>query len=104
MQSAIFTVYAQAASCSSFVNLTVNVRPAPIANAGPNQTVCAATAAVIGGSPAASGGTAPYGYAWTPATGLSATNVANPSATPPAYPQTYNLVVTDNFNCASPPS
>jgi hypothetical protein len=36
-------------------------------------------------------------YAWSPATGLSATNVANPTFTPPGPGiYTYELVVTDN--------
>lgn len=104
MQTSLFTVYAEAATCSSFITVMVNVRPLPVAVAGPNQTVCASTGGIIGGSPAASGGTPPYGYAWTPSTGLSAANISNPLATPASYPQTYDLVVTDNFNCASLPS
>ncbi len=104
LQTTTFAVYAQAAGCSSFVNVMVNVRPAPIADAGPDQTICIASGAVIGGSPSASGGTSPYNYAWTPASGLNATNVANPVATPVSFPQTYDLVVTDNFSCQSLPS
>ena len=104
MQPGIFSVYAEAAGCSSFVSVTVNVRPAPVAAAGTDQVVCALSATSIGGSPAASGGTPPYGYAWTPLTGLSSATVSNPVATPPSFPQTYNLVVTDNFNCSSLPS
>lgn len=33
-------------------------------------------------------------YSWFPATGLSATNIANPTATPPSLPFTYNVSYT----------
>src|SRR5688572_4912220 len=41
----------------------------------------------------ASGGTPPYSYAWTPATGLSAADIANPIAQPNVSTQ-YTVVVT----------
>lgn len=41
-------------------------------------------------------GTGNYNYSWTPATGLSATNVANPTFTPPSTGiYTFNCEVTD---------
>jgi hypothetical protein len=51
------------------------------ANAGVDKLFCStsATPIALGGNPAASCGVQPYTYAWAPATGLSATNVANPS-------------------------
>lgn len=42
----------------------------------------------------ASGGTPPYSYAWTPATGLSAADIPDPIATPSVSTQ-YTAVVTD---------
>ena len=50
---------------------------------------------------AASGGTAPYTYTWSPATGLSATNVANPYFVPPSA-GVYQFIVTiaDSIGCS----
>jgi len=45
----------------------------------------------------AMGGTGTYTYEWTPATGLSNPNIANPVATPDAT-TTYNIVVSDGEN------
>lgn len=71
------------------------------ANAGTNTSICLGSSLTIGGAPSASGGTAPYTYSWSPATGLSSTTVANPTATPTTT-TTYTLVVTDNLaNTAS---
>ncbi|MCX6876279.1 MAG: YDG domain-containing protein [Verrucomicrobia bacterium] len=61
------------------------------ANAGPDQSVSPAT---LGGSPVASGGTAPYTYNWSPGTGLTSATVANPGASP-GTTTTYTVTVTD---------
>lgn len=66
-----------------------------IANAGNNTSICAGQSVQIGGNPTASGGTPPYTYNWAPATGLSATNVSNPTASPNST-TTYSVTVTDN--------
>jgi len=63
-------------------------------DAGTNQMVCQDQAVDLGGSPTVSGGTAPYTYRWSPATGLSCANCANPQATP-RVTTTYTLAVTD---------
>jgi len=65
---------------------------APVAEAGPDKTIDQGGSAVLEGS--ASGGVAPYTYAWTPTAGLSDANVAAPIAPPPT-PTTYVLTVTD---------
>ena len=55
----------------------------PTVNAGANVSICAGQPTTIGGSPTATGGNpANYVYTWTPATGLSSTTVANPTASP----------------------
>ena len=55
----------------------------PTVNAGANVSICAGLPTTIGGSPTATGGNpANYVYTWTPATGLSSTTVANPTASP----------------------
>ena len=70
--------------------LTVNAGPASI-------TLCSNAQATLGGNPTATGGQGPYQYTWSPATGLSATNVANPVCTVNSTTQ-YTVTVTDANN------
>jgi len=63
------------------------------ASAGGDQVLLEGQSATLSGY--ASGGLPPYTYAWSPATGLSATNVARPVASP-AYNTVYTLTVTDS--------
>ncbi len=75
---------------------TVTVNANPVANAGPDVTICSGGTSPIGGQPQGN-----YAYFWTPATGLSATNIANPIAqdtnlTQQPKTRTYNMVVTIN--------
>ncbi|MFA5782551.1 MAG: T9SS type A sorting domain-containing protein [Bacteroidales bacterium] len=66
-----------------------------IANAGLNQVICLGQSVQLGGSPTASGGTAPYTYSWNPASGLNYNTVANPTASPLST-TAYAVTVTDN--------
>ncbi|MBI4947670.1 MAG: VCBS repeat-containing protein [Bacteroidetes bacterium] len=92
-----FVTVTDAVICSSTV--PVNVNPSPTANAGTDKYICPGTSVVIGGSPSASGGTAPYTFSWTPNNGtLSNAAIANPSANPNST-TTYNLLVTDANGC-----
>jgi len=79
---------------------TVNFVP-PVADAGSDPAaICEGGYVVIGGSPTASGGTAPYSYLWTPDDGtLNSTTVSNPSASPTST-TTYTLTVTDANGCS----
>lgn len=71
-----------------------------IADAGPDLGNCNGSGVFIGGSPTASGGTAPYTYQWTklsPSGGslyLNNSQSANPLAFPPVT-TTYRVTVTD---------
>jgi len=90
-------------NCSYNVSLNVTIYASPIANAGSTQVICQGAPVVIGGSPTASGGTppnTPYTYLWTPSTGLSCTNCANPIANTNT-PILYNVLVTDAHGCTS---
>jgi len=62
-----------------------------VANAGQDQTICAGSAAFLN----ATGGVT---YRWSPATGLSNANIANPVATPTTT-TTYSVTVRDAKNC-----
>ena len=81
--------------CSDSDSVVVKVPIPPSLNVG-NPTLCAGDTAQIGAD--ASGGTPPYTYNWSPPDGLSATNVAQPSAHP-AKTTTYTVSVTDSNGC-----
>lgn len=67
----------------------------PVADAGPDQIVCAGLSVQIGGSPTGSGGNGgPYTFNWSPATGLDDATAANPNASP-ATTTTYTVNVTE---------
>src|SRR5581483_7037724 len=75
------------------VNITTHV------TAGADTVVGLYAPIALGGSPTASGGTTPYHYAWSPATGLSSTSVANPNvSTASGFTSAY-LTVTDSLGC-----
>lgn len=85
--------------CVEDTVLSIHVYPIPVVEAGGSNAVCSGDSMQLGGSPAAMNGTAPYNYAWLPASGLSDASVANPMAAPTAN-TTYTLTVTDDNNCA----
>lgn len=71
-------------------------------NAGGAKTVCINGSVLLGGSPTASGGTAPYTYTWTPTTFLNNASSANPTASGYNSSITYTVRVTDkNGNTGS---
>jgi hypothetical protein len=95
-------VVTSVAGCASAggQNTSVTINPGPTADAGTNRTLCADSPVVIGGSPTASGGTGPYTYSWSPATGLSDATNANPTATV-TDTTTYTVTVTDHNGCTA---
>jgi gliding motility-associated-like protein len=78
-------------SCSNTATVSVTVNALPTVNAGNNAAVCLGAATNLQGTGAVN-------YAWTPATGLSCTNCANPSAAPAAT-TTYSVIGTDTHGC-----
>ncbi|MGQ0827184.1 MAG: PKD domain-containing protein [Bacteroidota bacterium] len=82
----------QFASCVSL--------PQVISNAGADHTIISGGSVMIGGSPTASGGTAPYTYSWSPAIGLNSSTISNPIADP-VTSTLYTLTVTDTKGCFS---
>jgi len=57
--------------------------------------------AAIGGSPTATGGTTAYTYSWSPATNLSSSTVANPTALCTGSTTTYTVTATDSRSCTA---
>jgi gliding motility-associated-like protein len=79
--------------CTGSNKMTLTVNATPGANSGPNQTLCAGSSVNLA---ATGNGT----YSWSPATGLSSTTVANPTANPGST-TTYTLTVTGSNSCTS---
>jgi hypothetical protein len=69
--------------------LVITITPIPVADAGPDQTICFRDSASIGTIAMAG-----ISYSWSPATGLSSTTAAEPNASP-AVTTTYYLLATN---------
>jgi gliding motility-associated-like protein len=82
-------------SCASVDNVTINVVPYPIANAGPDTTICYNTTAQLNGS---HNGTS---FSWAPANYLNNAAILNPIASPPRT-LSFVLSVTSNIGCPKP--
>lgn len=66
-------------SATDTVDVTVN--PTPVADAGDDATICSGDTTMLGGNPAATGGTPSYSYVWSPVEGLDNATLANPKFT-----------------------
>lgn len=81
--------------CISTDQMTVYIGASALvvsAEASPNS-LCEGSSAQL--QVLANGGSGEFSYSWTPSTGLSATNISNPIATP-SQTTTYTCTVTDN--------
>ncbi|QQS28823.1 MAG: HYR domain-containing protein [Sphingobacteriales bacterium] len=67
---------------------TITISSPPVANAGPDVSICSGSSTTLNGS--ASGATS---FSWSPTTGLSNPNIANPVATPTST-TTYTLTAS----------
>ncbi len=79
--------------CTGQDDITINVNAAPTANAGPNLVLCPGES----GQLMASGGVS---YQWSPTTGLSNPNIANPIVTTDGVTN-YTVTVMDEFGCTA---
>ncbi|MDQ3110471.1 MAG: gliding motility-associated C-terminal domain-containing protein [Bacteroidota bacterium] len=89
------TVTNSSTGCSTTDVVVVNVLQPPVANAGPDTSVCVGDSIAIGAQ-IVSGNT----YSWSPSTGLSSSTAAQPNASP-ATTTTYTLTVTNAAGCTS---
>jgi len=80
-------------ACVETDDITININNGPIADAGPSVTLCPGGS----GQLTASGGVA---YQWSPTTGLSNPNIANPIVTTDRVTN-YRVTVTDEFGCTA---
>ncbi|MDQ3190676.1 MAG: GEVED domain-containing protein, partial [Bacteroidota bacterium] len=91
-----YTVSAEYSGCTTNETVSVNIDPLTLSvNASPNDTVCEGTNLTLTSS--ASGGGAPYAYAWAGPNGFTS-NDQNPvlNAITVAEQGTYTLTITDN--------
>ena len=79
--------------CVGTDDITININNGPIADAGPSIVLCPGGS----GQLMASGGVS---YQWSPATGLSNPNIANPIVTT-SQVTNYQVTVTDEFGCTA---
>jgi gliding motility-associated-like protein len=79
-------------SCSATDNVTVTAVPYPVANAGPDTTICYNTSAVLHGSHNG------VSFTWSPTTTLTNFNTLTPTAHP-SRPTEYILSVLSNQGC-----
>jgi gliding motility-associated-like protein len=80
--------------CFKLDSITVNVNPAPIANAGTSETICFNAYTQLSGA----GGLI---YSWSPTTYLSNPNIQNPQVIQAKVNTTYSLSVKDLNGCNS---
>ncbi len=78
-----YTVTGTSSGCSNTASATVTITPLPVITVSGATSICSGGSTVI----TASGGTT---YSWSPATGLSSSTVANPTASP-ATTTTYTV-------------
>jgi len=86
-----YTVTYTTPNCSTTSTETVTIYDTPTADAGSDISVCDGQSASL----SASGGNS---YVWSPTTGLSNPNIANPTVTPTST-TTYTVTVTDANTC-----
>lgn len=82
------------ASCSDTVTKSITVHPKPNVTATGSGVVCQGVTAPITLQAAGA-----LNYVWSPATGLSCTNCANPTLTPPSATTTYVVTGTNTLGC-----
>jgi hypothetical protein len=95
-----FTVLVSDASVCQIRTDTIRLTltAGPTISAGTPKSICVGSSVQIG--TLATGGVGPYSYSWSPATGLSATNIAKPFASPTATTK-YFITVTGADGCQS---
>ncbi len=92
----IVTFIVNNGSCSAVDTMTIAIDSLPVASAGHDTTLCSVDSLQIGATAIAG-----YTYSWSPATGLSATNVSNPEAHVSVGTNVYVLTVTNAAGCTS---
>jgi PKD repeat protein len=85
-------------NCAVKDTIIISMNPPVSVQAGQDIKVCKGTIVTLGGNPTAQGGTAPITFQWTPSTGLTNPNSANPSLTV-QQSASYICTVIDGKGC-----
>jgi gliding motility-associated-like protein len=81
--------------CNDSLTKSLTVNPTPVINASNDTLICPDGAAQLWAHDGVT-------YSWSPATGLSNPNIANPLATPlPPAPVLYTVTVTNQYQCSA---
>jgi gliding motility-associated-like protein len=89
-----YTLIASKGACTATGHVTIQVKPAPLADAGQDTIICYGKNAQLQGS----GGN---GFVWAPSNYLSDAHIKDPVVMQPLQTMTYNLIVTDAEGCSS---
>ncbi|MBL0102289.1 MAG: gliding motility-associated C-terminal domain-containing protein [Bacteroidetes bacterium] len=90
-----YTVIGTTLGCSASAVSTVTLSSVLTVNAGLNDTICQGSSTILNATPANAGST----FSWSPAAGLSSTNIANPTANPSTN-TVYTVTITDANGCS----
>lgn len=90
-----YHVLSNIGKCIAEDDIVVTPIPYPVANAGPDNTICFGNSAQL----QASGGSI---YSWSPAAFLTATNIPNPVSVKPTDNVRYIVTVRDVLGCPKP--
>ncbi len=88
-----YTIDASLSFCPAIDSVVVTVNPVPTVTASGDTSICSGEQTTIHAFGNGS-------YSWSPTTGLSATNIANPIASPTST-TSYTVTVTNLFGCAA---
>ena len=81
--------------------ITIQVNPKPVADAGADQTINEGSTTILDGSGA--GGSGNYIYQWEPASLLVQNDIPNPQTTVLFSPTLFTLIIEDENGCFSEP-
>ncbi|HRD57273.1 MAG TPA: choice-of-anchor L domain-containing protein [Ferruginibacter sp.] len=90
-----YYITATSGICAKTDSVTVNVNAAPLANAGPDVTICFGADAVLQGQPGFTE------YSWSPAAILNNSTLAQPTVRRPTQNMPFYLDVKDANGCTS---
>jgi len=93
-----FTVSQALGGCSTTATMDIDIVSPPFVDAGIDQTITCTSN--VGGAQIGSAAIPGNTYSWTPSTGLSASNIAEPIANPSGT-TTYTVTVTNAAGCVS---
>ncbi len=95
LSTTTYTVIGNIGKCQTVDDITINVVPYPIANAGPDAAICFGFSTQLN----ATGGS---NYAWSPATFLNNRLIQSPISVRPTANIRYIVTVRDTLGCPKP--